>query len=232
MKILAADTTTLVNTVALCDDERVLAETIVNCGRIHSERLIETTDWVLKEVGIGVEEVDLFAISKGPGSFTGVRVGTATWKGLAFAAKRPLVGVGTLDAMARLGMPYEGLVCPLLDAKMDEVFGSLYRFCDGTREKLTPDRVCRVEDLLQGIEGEVYFLGEGVDVYRERILAVVPQARFARNLSGVPRASTVAAEALRLVGEGVCKDPAQVVPVYLRKSQAEQNREREELNKA
>jgi len=227
MKILAADTTTLVNTVALCDGDRVLAETIVNCGRIHSERLIETVDWVLKEAGIVVENVDLLAISTGPGSFTGVRVGTATWKGLALATKRPLVGVGTLDAMARLGAFYEGLVCPLLDAKMGEVFGALYRFRGGVREKLTPDRVCRVEDLIEGLEGVVYFLGEGANVYRARILEVAPGALFAPGLLGVPRASAVAAEALELAGKGVCTDAARVVPVYLRKSQAEQNRERE-----
>lgn len=228
MKILAGDTATPVNTVAVCDGGRVLAETVVSCGRAHSERLIDTVDWVLREAGFRLEEVDLFAISRGPGSFTGVRVGTAAWKGLALAVRRPLVGVGTLDALARLAAFYEGLVCPLLDAKMGEVFGAVYRFQGGVGEKLTPDRVCRVEDLLGNLTDAVCFLGEGADVYRDRIEALGLRGFFAPGLSAIPRASAIAAEALVLWEKGIKTDPAAVAPVYLRKSQAEQNRKHKE----
>ncbi len=228
MKILAADTSTSINTVAVCNDGRVLAEIIVECGRSHSERLINTVDWVLAEAGLKIEDMDALAISVGPGSFTGVRVGVATWKGLALGARLPLVPVPTLDAMTRLGAFREGLLCPLLDARMREVFGAVYRFTNGRREKLTPDRVCPVDSLLDDIDGDAIFLGNGAELYRERILERLPGAAFAPAICSVPRASAVAAEAQSLIEQGVCTDAALVSPVYLRKSQAEINRARRE----
>lgn len=228
MKILAADTSTSINTVAVCDDGRVLAEIIVECGRSHSERLIDTVDWVLAEAGLKIEDMDALAISVGPGSFTGVRVGVATWKGLALGARLPLAPVPTLDAMTRLGAFREGLLCPLLDARMREVFGAVYRFTNGRREKLTPDRVCPVDSLLDEIDGDAVFLGNGAELYRERILERRPGAAFAPAICSVPRASAVAAEAQALIEQGVCTDAALVSPVYLRKSQAEINRARRE----
>ena len=246
MKILAADTSTSINTVAVCDNDRVLAEIIVECGRSHSERLIDTVDWVLAEAGLKIEDMDALAVSVGPGSFTGVRVGVATWKGLALGARLPLAPVPTLDAMTRLGAFREGLLCPLLDARMREVFGAVYRFTNGRREKLTADRVCPVDLLLDDIDtvcqqfvsvrqtvtttncGDAIFLGNGAELYRERILERRPGAAFAPAICSVPRASAVAAEARALIEQGVCTDAALVSPVYLRKSQAEMNRARRE----
>jgi tRNA threonylcarbamoyladenosine biosynthesis protein TsaB len=225
MKILAADTSTSINTVAVCDDHGLLAETIVECGRGHSERLLTTVDWVLTEAGTPLNDIDALAISIGPGSFTGVRVGVAAWKGLAFARGLPLVGVPTLDAMTRLAPAWDGLVCPLLDARMREVFGAVYRFRGGVRQKLTDDLVCPVETILDLVkEGAAWFLGNGARLYRDRILARAPGAIFAPGLASVPRASAVAAEGLALMAGGVCTDAARVTPVYLRKSQAEENR--------
>jgi tRNA threonylcarbamoyladenosine biosynthesis protein TsaB len=236
MKILAADTSTSINTVALCDDERIVAETIVDCGRLHSERLLATVDWVLAEAGIGIDQVDALAISIGPGSFTGVRVGVATWKGLALGKNLPLVPVPTLDAMTRLGAFSNGLVCPLLDARMKEVFGAVYRFASATRTKLSEDLVCPIDALLDrllpsdgnGGDGTApaIFLGDGATLYRESILSRFPNAVFVSGVCGVPRASAVAAEACTRIAQGVCADPALVTPVYLRESQAEQNRAR------
>jgi tRNA threonylcarbamoyladenosine biosynthesis protein TsaB len=225
MKILAADTSTSVNTVAVCDGDRVLAETIVECGRSHSERLIDTVDWILEQAGLKLGDLDALAVTIGPGSFTGVRVGVATWKGLALGARLPLVPVPTLDAMTRLGNFRNGIVCPLLDARMHEVFGAIYRFTDGVREKLTPDRVCPIDSLLDEINGTAVFLGDGSGLYRERILERRPDALFAPALCSIPRASAVAAEAKMLIEAGICTEAGLVSPVYLRKSQAEINRD-------
>jgi tRNA threonylcarbamoyladenosine biosynthesis protein TsaB len=227
--ILAADTTTGINTVAVCqaaspDDCRILAETITESHRLHSERLIATVDCVLTEAGLRLEEVTALAISNGPGSFTGLRIGAATWKGLALARRLPLVAVPTLDAMTRLGAFRDGTVCPLIDARMKEVFGAVYRFKNGIREKCTPDRVCPVESLLEGLEPPVFVLGDGARIYRERIAACLPDAVYVEGLCAAPRASAVAAEAACLLAAGVDTDPAHVSPVYLRKSQAEVNR--------
>lgn len=229
MIVLAADTSTSFNTVALCRDQHLLAETVVDAGRKHSERLLETTEWILAEAGMALEDVDLLAISIGPGSFTGLRIGAATWKGLALGAQRPLAAVPTLDAMTRLGAFREGIVCPLLDAKMGEVFGALYRFEGGRRTKVSEDRAGPVEQLLESVEqldesveGETTFLGDGAILYRERILARVPDAIFAAAPFSTPRASAVAMEALERVRQGGSTEAADVSPCYLRKSQAEE----------
>jgi len=226
MRILAADTTTAINTVAVCEDGRVLAETVSACGRAHAERLLATVDWVLAEAGIGLGDLDGLAISIGPGSFTGLRVGAATWKGLALAQGLPLVPVPTLDAMTRLGAFRDVEVCPLLDARMGEVFGAVYRFEGAARTKLTEDRVCPVEAILEASSDGAVFLGDGATAYRDRILARRPEAAFVAPWCAVPRASAVAAEAAVLIEQGVSTDAAQVSPVYLRKSQAEEHRDR------
>lgn len=227
MLILAADTSTSINTVALCAENRILAETTVDCGRAHSERLIETIDWVLREAGVALRGVDLLAISSGPGSFTGLRVGVAAFKGLALAAELPLVAVPTLDALMRHALSCEGVVCPLIDARMKEVFGAAYRVEDQQRQKLTADLVAPVESVLEYAGTAPLVLGDGATVYRERILAKTPGAIFAPPYHANPRASLVAFEAMTLIKSGASTDPAAVSPVYLRKSQAEEAKGRQ-----
>lgn len=220
MKILAADTSTTVNTVAVCEDGQVLAETYVDCGRKHSERLMSTVDWLLHEAGLGLDNIDALAISIGPGSFTGLRVGAAAWKGLAFAQKLPLVPVPTLDAMTRLAPFRDATVCPMLDAKMGEVFGAVYQFTGGDRAKHGEDRVCPVETLLEGISGEIIVLGDGATRYRDRIQELAPRVIFTPPWCSFPRASAVAAEAYDLIARGANTNAATVAPVYLRKAKA------------
>ncbi len=187
---------------------------------------------VLGQAGLDLKGLDALAISIGPGSFTGLRIGAATWKGLALGAGLPLVAVPTLDAMTRLGAFRDSLVCPLLDAKMGEVFGAVYRFVQGRRTRMTPDQVCAVEDLIGGIEDDILLLGDGAVRYRERIETSVPWADFVDELCSMPRASAVAMEGLMLLEHGTCTDPARVAPVYLRKAQAEENRARANATKA
>lgn len=226
MKILAVDTGTAVNTVALCEDGRLLAETVSLCGRAHSERLLATVDWILRETSMQLADLDAFAVSIGPGSFTGVRVGVAAWKGLALAVGKPLYGVSAMAAMSRLAGVEHGLVCPVLDAKMGEVFAAVFQWQDGVRTRLTEDRVCPVEALRDAIEGPVRFLGDGIARYRERLEAAFPEALFIEEAFGAPRAISIALEALALARSGAVGDPGEAAPVYLRKSQAELNRDR------
>jgi len=226
MLILAADTSTSINTVALCDEGRIRAETVVDCGRAHAERLLATVDWVLNEAKLRLGDVDLLAISSGPGSFTGLRVGVATWKGLALGADLPLVAVPTLDAFAGVNPLFDGMLCPLLDAKMGEVFGAVYRFKAGQRTKIAPDRVCAVGPILEDLGGTVHFLGDGAERYRETIREALPDAVFVSGPTSVPRASAVAEEAREMLARGCSTDAAAVAPVYLRKSQAEEAREK------
>lgn len=230
MVILAADTSTSINTVCLARSGHILAETVVLSGRKHSERLLETVDWLLAEAGLTLMQVETLAVSVGPGSFTGLRVGIATWKGLALAQGLPLVGVPTLDAMTRLGVFRDATVCPLLDARMHEVFGAVYSYRNGVRTKLTPDRVCSIDDFLSAVPEAPVFLGDGATLYADAIRRRFPEAFFAPEHCAVPRASAVAAEALQQLQDGASTDAGAVVPIYLRKSQPEEKKERAALS--
>jgi tRNA threonylcarbamoyladenosine biosynthesis protein TsaB len=225
MIILSADTATNINTVAVCKDGELLAESVARCGRTHAERLLDTVTWVLQEAGIRLEKVEALAISIGPGSFTGLRVGLATWKGLALGQNLPLVGVPTLAAMSRIPGPLEGIICPILDARMGEVFAAAYHMDGGKRRQVLPDCVARIETVTEQLKGDkVTMFGDGVGVYRKRIAASLPDIRFLPEILWAPRASAVAEEAREILDAGCNIDAAAVHPVYLRKSQAEQNR--------
>lgn len=219
--ILAADTSTSVNTVALCSavadgTVALCAETAAECARGHAERLVETVDWVLRQASVGVAEVDLLAVSVGPGSFTGLRIGVATFKGLAFACAKPLCAVPTLDALARAAGIREGVVCPLLDARMGEVYGAVYDYHAGQRETRIPAQASAIEALLDSVEGPVYCLGDGAARFRDRIAALLPEAAFAPAWQSCPRAAAVAAEGWALACAGAPSDADAVAPVYLR----------------
>lgn len=223
--ILAADTSTSFCTVALWRDRSLLAESTLARERLHSERLLEMLDTLFHQTDLTLETMDALAITKGPGSFTGLRVGVAAFKGLALGACKPLVGVPTLDAMARLAPVTDGLVCPLIDARMEEVFGAVYEVKNGRPKKSGPEYIGPVEALIADLGEPVYFLGDGAEKYRARIDSVMPDALFASAETTFPRASAVAAEAESMLEAGACSDPALLEPVYLRKSQAEQARD-------
>lgn len=231
--ILAAETSTAINSVAILRDEVLLAEAVLDGRRLHSERLLPTVDWLLGEAGLTLRDIELLAVSTGPGSFTGLRIGAATWKGLALANDLPLVAVPTLDAMTRLCPGGSGsCLAVVLDARMKEVFTAVYQFKGGCRVKVIDDQACSIESLLDQIaaldgfdEGGLTLLGDGADLYRPVITARFPGAILAASAQGSPRASAVALEALALQAAGACTDAALVSPVYLRKSQAEINRD-------
>lgn len=221
MKTLGVDTSTPVNTVALCDRGRVLVETHVDCGRAHAERLMATLDWVLAEAGVTLDAIDTLAVSTGPGSFTGLRIGVAAWKGLALAHDLPLVGVPTLDAMTRVGAFHDTAVCPMLDAKMGEVFAAVYRFAGTDRSKVTEDRVLPVEEVLSLAPQDAFYFGDGAELYRDAIQASRPNATILEGGFRSPRASAVCLEAEAMLAGGCNVSPAAVNPVYLRMSQPE-----------
>lgn len=233
-RILSVDTSTRHCAVALCsvregdDCVEVMAQTCVDRHKLHAERLLDGVRWVLEAVSCPLSQVTCLAAAAGPGSFTGLRVGLATWKGLAFALDLPLVAVPTLDAMTRLIPVPEGIVIPLLDARMKEVFGAVYRFSRGKRETLLDPRVCPVQHLLTAdytCERPLFFLGDGAWRYESVLREQLPQAFLVPPACGTPRADAVAAEAVALMRGGTCSDPAVAAPRYLRASQAEQARE-------
>lgn len=224
MKILAADTGTAFGALALCEDALCLIQATHHLERAHAEKLLTLTDVLLASEGVGLHDVELLAIATGPGSFTGLRIGVSTWKGLALGANKPLIGVPSLDAMARIHPREDITVCPILDARMDEVYAAAYQWRDGVRHCICEPIVCPIEMFLAEHPGPLLVYGEGVDAYRSTIEAMRDDCEI---LDGVePSGAAVAAEARALYQGGDPGDAGKVAPVYLRKSQAERLRER------
>ena len=167
MKILALDSSAVAATVALCEDQRLLAEYTVNNGNTHSETLLPLVESLMSHFSLTPRDIDLFAVSSGPGSFTGVRIGAATVKGLAFGLDTPCVGVSTLEALAENALICEGLICPVMNARRSQVYTALFRSDGKTLERLLPDSAMSILDLdeLLSKHGEkVAFTGDGYSI--------------------------------------------------------------------
>lgn len=224
MITLAVDTSLATTGVALLEDDALRAELSARTGRNHAEMLLPSIGRLLTSVGVEKKQVDLFAVTAGPGSFTGLRVGTSTVKGLAFALHRPVVGVCTLDALV-LNVAYAApgtVICPMVDAGRGEVYAALYRLSGpDTYEKTCRECVMRPDAFLGAIDGEVIFLGDGAQKYRALIDDTLPD----RSSFAPPRFSQVSAAAVGLVGRrrfcsGDISDIMTFIPDYLRPSYA------------
>ncbi|MDY6954688.1 MAG: tRNA (adenosine(37)-N6)-threonylcarbamoyltransferase complex dimerization subunit type 1 TsaB [Thermodesulfobacteriota bacterium] len=223
MKILAIDTSTRAGSVALLEDETAVAELQVSSSETHAKRLMTVIDGTLDLAGLGLEALDAFAVTRGPGSFTGLRIGISAVKGFAFATGKPVAGVSTLDALAHPFSWFPGLICPLLDARKGEVYAALYRGgARGSLEKVVSDCAVRPKDWLEGLEGACLFVGDGAVAYGAMIEEVVGRrATFAPFYLQAPRASVVGALGLEQIKRGETCDASALVPLYIRKSDAE-----------
>jgi tRNA threonylcarbamoyladenosine biosynthesis protein TsaB len=228
---LAVETSTLTGAVALLQADRAVAESRVSVAVTHGERLMAAIDGVLRSARCELGDVDAFAVALGPGSFTGLRIGVSTVKGLAFATGKPVVGVPTLDALAWT-LPFCAYpVCPILDAKKDEVYAALYRTLEGRLELLEAPRAVAprtlAEELRATTEGPIVFLGDGVAPFAA-ILGEILGTRARLTPAGLrlPSAVTVGELGGALLARGEVSDPAALVPLYLRPSEAELARER------
>ena len=152
MKVLALDSTALVASVALCEDGKLLGELTLNNGNTHSQTLLPMVEFLLKQFDMTPGDVDLFAATVGPGSFTGVRIGAATLKGLAFGRNRPCVAVSALEALAYNMRDTDGIVCALMDARRGQFYTATFEVKDGTVERITPDEAKSGEDIA-GLDG-------------------------------------------------------------------------------
>ncbi|MBE7044140.1 MAG: tRNA (adenosine(37)-N6)-threonylcarbamoyltransferase complex dimerization subunit type 1 TsaB [Ruminococcaceae bacterium] len=228
MKILAVDTSATVASVAITDGERLAAEMILNHKKTHSETLMPMIDTLFQSSEMKISDIDLFAVSNGPGSFTGLRIGVAAVKALAHACNKPVVGVSTLEAMA-YNLPYaDGLIAPIMDARREQVYNAVYRWEGETLTEVTAPRAIALADCLEEFREKVYFVGDGVPVYRELILQKLGNlAVFAPVCANAQRAGAVAAAAKAYAKAGKTTTYLELLPVYLRKPQAE--REREEM---
>ncbi len=240
MKVLGIDSSSLVASVALVTDEILTAEYTVDFKKTHSQTLLPMLDEIVKLLDLDLASVDAIAVAAGPGSFTGLRIGAATAKGLGLALKKPLIHVPTVDAMAYNMWGASGLVCPIMDAKRSQVYTGLYYTQSGLQVVMEqcPMDMHELAELLNDRGEPVVFLGDGVPVYRSIIEEElkVPYS-FAPAPMNRQRASSVAALAMSALEGGASDagdykgafvtDAASFEPDYLRKSQAERQREAE-----
>ncbi len=239
MKLIALDSSGLTASVAILEDDILRAEYTVDYKKTHSQTLLPMLDEITRMIGLDTASIDAIAVASGPGSFTGLRIGSATAKGLAMALQKPIVEVPTLAGLAYNLFGARGLICPIMDARREQVYNGLYRFRGGTLLTAEDQRALAVAELAEELndrfqgEEQILFLGDGVAVYREQLdaLLTVPHL-YAPASCGRQRAASVGALGAVLLREGKAIPSFRHAPVYLRKSQAEREREAREKEAA
>ncbi len=223
MKILAADTSASPVSVALTDNGRLLGEFYLNIKTTHSQTLMPLIESVLKTTNTNINEIDIFAVNAGPGSFTGVRIGVASVKGLSMPLDKPCASVSTLESMAYC-MPYQnGVVCAVMDARCSQVYNALFRLNDGKPERLTPDRALSIDELAEELvtySENIYLVGDGAEICSKAFsdienISLAPENIRFQHAYGTAKAAEKMAEENNL-----CTSD-RLMPVYLRLPQAE-----------
>ncbi len=224
MLILALESSAKAASVALMQDAELLAQYSQCSGLTHSRTLLPMVEDILKNTDKKLADVDFIAVAHGPGSFTGIRIGVSTVKGLAWASDKKCVGVSTLAAMAWHGAAAGGLVCPVMDARRSQVYNALFEIKDGAPERLCRDRAIALSELaaeLKGYDREVLLVGDGARLSFDYLTAEGISCRIAPQNLLYQSAWGVGMEALR-IEPGTADD---LLPVYLRLSQAERERQ-------
>jgi len=223
-RLLAINTATPAGSVAVTVGGQLLGETTLQLKATHSERLLELVDRLLSDLDLHVGQLDAIAVVQGPGSFTGLRVGMATAKGLALSLGIPLIGVSSLETLAS-NIVYAGMpVCALLDARKNEVYAGLYEYEQGHMRLVGDERVLTPDELLEGLTGEAVFVGDGAVRYRSVIIRQMGErAHFAPDSFHHPRASIVASLAAFKFATEPPMSPDIMAPVYIRPSDAEKS---------
>ncbi|MBQ5951613.1 MAG: tRNA (adenosine(37)-N6)-threonylcarbamoyltransferase complex dimerization subunit type 1 TsaB [Lachnospiraceae bacterium] len=230
MRILGIESAAVTASVAIVTEEAVLAEYTVSNKLTHSQTLLPMIDAICRMADVKVADLSAIAVSGGPGSFTGLRIGSATAKGLGLAADKPLVHVPTVDAMAYQAYGYDGVICPMMDARRDQVYCGIYAFEEKEFRVLLPQAPRSVEEILEELARiaggrRVLLMGEGVPVHREAILAALGErADLAPPHLALERGAAVAALGLAMYLRGETETAAEHAPEYLRPSQAERVR--------
>lgn len=233
MLILGIETSAVSVGAALLSDGKVLSETYLNVGLTHSETLMEVVSACLHNADKTVADVDAFAVSRGPGSFTGIRIGVSAVKGLCFGTGKPVYGVSTLEAMAYGAALEDYLVCPVMDARCMQVYSALFRYQNGELVRLLEDKPRKLEELaadLSRFSGKALFIGDGAKL-AAKYFAEKTDLRFEifPEIFQYQRACGVAFAANIRYNKGdKGEDAKDLTPSYLRLSQAEREKQRRE----
>lgn len=225
MKILSLESSAISASVALTEDEKLIAQSFQNCGLTHSRTLLPMAESLLQNCGVTLGDVDAIAVAHGPGSFTGVRIGVATVKGLALGSDKPCIGVSTLEAMAHGARALGGRLCCVMDARAGQVYNALFAIENGSVQRLCDDRAIKLTDLAEEIGTTPYFLvGDGAELCYNTIREKCTGLRLAPPELRYPTGYGVAAAALPLLQAGKACSPQELDAFYLRRPQAERER--------
>ena len=224
MHLLAIDTATPICGVALAYRGAVEAAVSLDTGQTHTRTIMDTIMSIMRFCQVGLQQIDGYAVTQGPGSFTGLRIGISTVKGLAMAMDKPVAGVSTLEALASQVRPECELICPMIDARRGEVYWTLFRRHQGQLTRLSPEQVGPAEKAVEQIDGRCCFIGNGALAYRHTIEPLVhTSCQWVSEDESRLSPAAVARIGWRLFQSGQSVDPAIFAPVYLRKSDAEIN---------
>lgn len=225
MKVLAIDSSGLVASVAIVTEDELLAEYTINYRKTHSQTLLPMLDEIVKITNIDLKDIDAIAISKGPGSFTGLRIGSATAKGLAMVLDIPIIPVATVDGLAYNLYKSDNVICPLMDARRNQVYTGLYKWIDGEFKVLLEQRPLAIEEITEEINKiaeEVIFIGDGIKVFENQLKETIKvNYSFAPAHLSRQRAGAIGALGIKYYKKGIMTDADEFVPTYLRMSQAE-----------
>ncbi len=229
MIILAMDTSAKAASVCLADEDKIIGEFFINTGLTHSQTLMPMAEQLCANSGVPLNAVEAVAVNAGPGSFTGVRIGVAAAKGLAFKKSLPCVAVSTLESMAYNFLGFDGIVCALMDARCSQVYNAMFRVKGESVERLCEDRAISLSDLkleLQNCSEKTVLVGDGAAI-SYKSLENPPENVFLAPVNKLNQtASGVACAAFKLLKQGCTLSPAELMPMYLRLPQAQR-----ELNK-
>jgi tRNA threonylcarbamoyladenosine biosynthesis protein TsaB len=222
MKILAVDTATKSCSVAVIDEDSLLAESTTVNDQTHTRHLLNIIDTVIGKAGLKITQLDGFAVSIGPGSFTGLRIGISSIKGLAFSLNKPVVGVSSLETLAFQCKQSPYLICSVIDARRQEVYFCRYRYSKAELQKEDLERVASPAEAVRGIREPCVFVGNGAKLYQELILTELGAlAHFVAGTQHTIQASAVAWLSLPRFKRQETDDVHLLVPHYIRKSDAE-----------
>ncbi|MBQ3599950.1 MAG: tRNA (adenosine(37)-N6)-threonylcarbamoyltransferase complex dimerization subunit type 1 TsaB [Lachnospiraceae bacterium] len=228
MRILALDSSGMVATVAVIEDDNLLVEYTMNYKKTHSQTLLPMLDEICQRIELDLQTIDAIAIASGPGSFTGLRIGAATAKGLGLALCKPIVSVPTIEGLAYNLFGTTAVICPLMDARRNQVYTGLYVFNHGKMECLQEQQALSIDCIIERINEigqEVIFLGDGVPVYKDRIAEKIKVSyQFAPAHLSKQRAGAIGVLGGIYYKEGRIEDAREHKPEYLRMSQAERER--------
>ena len=229
MKILAVDTSATAASVAVAEENKLIGEFSINTALTHSQTLMPMVDELLKNTGLSVNDIDAVAVNAGPGSFTGVRIGVAAVKGIAFPKNLPCVSVSTLESMAYNMLGNDCIVCSVMDARCSQVYNALFRVKGCTVTRMTDDRALSLTDLkneLRNINEKVVLAGDGAVLCSKFLGEELENIMLAPFNNRIQTASSVAYAACEKINNGETVKADELMPVYLRLPQAQR-----ELNK-